>query len=85
MFVYDDHSIFAKKLISNTPMGVKEILLERRERVGMEKGIERGREMVLAEILEEMKTRARNLKKKAVDLDVISEATGLSLEEIKSL
>lgn len=77
MFVYDDHSIFAKKLINNTPMGVKEILLDRR--------FKEGRQLERAKAVEEKKTIARNLKKKAVDLDVISEATGLSLEEIKSL
>lgn len=68
-----------------TPMGVKEILLERREREGIEKGIEKGRQVERAKALEEKKTIALNFKNKAVDLKIIAEATGLSIEEIESL
>jgi predicted transposase/invertase (TIGR01784 family) len=76
-----------------TPMGVKEILLERRERVGMEKGfekgIEEGRQLERAKALEEKKEEkkavARNCKNEGVDLNAIVKITGLSLEEIKSL
>lgn len=64
-----------------TPMGVKEILLERRLRIGIEKG----REVERANALEEKKAMVRNLKNKAVDLDIIAECAGLSLEEIKLL
>ncbi|WEK18353.1 MAG: hypothetical protein P0Y49_16305 [Candidatus Pedobacter colombiensis] len=64
-----------------TPMGVKEILLERRLR----EGIEKGRQVERAKALEEKKAIAHNLKNKAVDLKIIAEATGLSIKEIKSL
>jgi predicted transposase/invertase (TIGR01784 family) len=64
-----------------TPMGVKEILLERREKIGIEKGIEMGK----VKVLEEKKSIAHNLKIDEIDLNVIAKATGLSLEEIESL
>ncbi len=64
-----------------TPMGVKEILLERRER----EGIEKGRQVERAKALEEKKMIARNLKNKSVDLNIIAEATGLPVKEIESL
>ncbi|MOA59826.1 hypothetical protein D3C78_1845380 [compost metagenome] len=62
-------------------MGVKEILLERRER----EGIEKGRQEERAKGLEEKKTIALNFKNKGIDLNIIAEATGLSIEEIKAL
>ncbi|TKC65711.1 hypothetical protein FBD94_02040 [Pedobacter hiemivivus] len=60
-----------------TPMGVKEILLDRR--------FKEGRQLERAKAVEEKRTIARNFKNKAIDLNIIAEATGLSLEEIKSL
>lgn len=71
-----------EKLTGETrPMGVKEILMERRERIGIEKG----REVERANALEEKKAMVRNFKNKAVDLNIIAECAGLSLEEIKLL
>jgi hypothetical protein len=63
------------------PMGVKEILLERREREGIEKGKEEER----TKALDEKKAIARNLRNKNIDLQIIAEATNLSIEEVKAL
>ena len=49
---------------------------------GMEKGLEKGK----AEGIETNKRdNARNLKQLGVSLDIISQATGLTLEEIEAL
>ncbi|SDK41422.1 conserved hypothetical protein (putative transposase or invertase) [Pedobacter sp. ok626] len=75
-----------RKLTGKTaPMGVKEILLERRLKEGIEKGRQLERAKALEEKKEEKKAVARNCKNEGVDFNAIVKITGLSLEEIKSL
>ena len=55
-----------------------QIMLEEERRLGIEQGIEQGEKNKAISI-------ARNLKKSGIDIRVISENTGLSIEEIKNL
>ena len=55
-----------------------QIMLEEERRLGIEEGIEKGKK-------EQQISIARNLKKSGIDIKVISENTGLSIEEIKNL
>ncbi|MEI0797123.1 Rpn family recombination-promoting nuclease/putative transposase [Brachyspira intermedia] len=55
-----------------------QIMLEEERRLGIEEGIERGKK-------EQQISIARNLKKSGIDIKIISENTGLSIEEIKNL
>lgn len=64
-----------------TPMGVKEILLDRREKEGLEKG----RELERTRAFEEKLEIARELKKEGLALDFIARTTKLSIAEIESL
>lgn len=65
-----------------TPMGVKEILLERRKREGIEIGIEKGQAIGRhAEALEI----AREMKKDKFPIETIVKLTKLTIEEIQSL
>ena len=57
---------------------VRKILAEEAKEEGREKGREEGRE-------EEKRENARNFKKLGITIDVISQATGLSKEEIEKL
>ena len=59
-----------------------QIMLEEERRLGIEEGIEQGIEQG-----EKNKaiSIARNLKKSGIDIRIISENTGLSIEEIKNL
>lgn len=59
---------------STTPMGVKEILLDRRKK----EGIEQGRHEEALEI-------ARELKKEGLKIEFIAKTTKLSVEEIEAL
>ena len=63
-----------------------QIMLEEERRLGIEEGIEQGIEKGI-EQGEKMKaiSIARNLKKSGIDIRVISENTGISIEEIKKL
>ena len=55
-----------------------QIMLEEERRLGIEQGIEQGEKNKAISI-------ARNLKKSGIDIRIISENTGLSIEEIKNL
>jgi len=66
-------------------MGVREILLERSKREGIEQGLEQGTLLERAKALEEKKQIARNFKNKDIALHIIAEATGLSIKEIEAL
>ena len=55
-----------------------QIMLEEERRLGIEQGIEQGEKNKAISI-------ARNLKKSGIDIRVISENTGLSIEEIEKL
>ena len=55
------------------------------ERKGREEGIEIGRAENKAEIAQNKKEIARNFKASGVSLDIISQSTGLTLEEIAEL
>lgn len=68
-----------RKLTGTTrPMGVKEILLDRRKREGIEEGIEKGEHQKALEI-------ARELKKEGLNVDFIARTTKLSIEEVEVL
>ena len=53
-------------------------MLEEERRLGVEEGIEKGKK-------EQQISIARNLKKAGIDIKIISENTGLSIEEIENL
>ena len=55
-----------------------QIMLEEERRLGIEEGIERGKK-------EQQIYIARNLKKSGIDTKIISENTGLSIEEVEKL
>ena len=55
-----------------------QIMLEEERRLGIEEGIEKGKK-------EQQISIARNLKKAGIDIKIISENTGLSIEEIENL
>ena len=55
-----------------------QIMLEEERRLEIKQGIEQGKKDKAISI-------ERNLKKSAIDIKVISENTGLSIEEIKNL
>ncbi|WP_285009830.1 Rpn family recombination-promoting nuclease/putative transposase [Pedobacter faecalis] len=59
-------------------MGLEELLLDRAEKQGIAKGEARGAEKEKAEI-------AKHLKNKGIEVKIISEATGLSVDEIEKL
>ncbi|MCD0489924.1 hypothetical protein LPB86_16905 [Pedobacter sp. MC2016-14] len=63
------------------PMTVKEILVGRAIKQSLEDGIAIGE----LKALEEKKQIARNLITKGISLEVISDATGLSIEELATL
>ena len=72
------------------PMGVKEILLERREKEGIQKGIQKGiQEGIQKGIQEGEYKKAVNialaLKTQQIPIEIIAEATGLSIKEIEAL
>ena len=66
----------------STTMGIEEFLLEKYKRegieIGMEKGIEKGIEITKKET-------ALNMKKSGLDVTLIANITGLSIEEIEKL
>lgn len=59
-----------------------QIMLEEERRLGIEQGIERGIEQ--GEKMKEI-SMAKNMKARNMDINLISELTGLSIEEIKNL
>lgn len=59
-----------------------QIMLEEERRLGIEQGIERGIEQ--GEKMKEI-SMAKNMKNRNMDINLISELTGLSIEEIKNL
>ena len=59
-------------------MGIEEFLLDRAEKKGIEKGREEGRE-------ENTKETALKMKKRGLDITLIANITGLSVEEIEKL
>ena len=63
-----------------------QIMLEEERRLGIEQGIEQGIERGI-EQGEKMKaiSMAKNMKNRNMDIKLISELTGLSIEEIKNL
>ncbi len=65
-----------------TTMGVREILLERREKEGIELGMEKGKQLGHHEEALEI---ARNLRNIGIATEDIAKATGLSIQEIKGL
>ncbi len=62
----------------STTMGIEELLLDRAEKQGIEKGIQKGRQ-------EEATAIARELKKEGLTTDFIAKATKLSVSEIEKL
>ena len=67
-----------------------QIMLEEERRLGREEGIKLGIEKGMEQGIEEGKKEqqifiARNFKKAGIDIKIISDNTGLSIEEIKDL
>ncbi|WP_297276614.1 Rpn family recombination-promoting nuclease/putative transposase [uncultured Brachyspira sp.] len=63
-----------------------QIMLEEERRLGKEEGIKEGKEEGIKEGKEQEKySLARNMKNKNMDLNLISELTGLSIEKIEKL
>ena len=63
-----------------------QIMLEEERRLGREEGIKEGREEGKEEGKKEQKIFiARNLKKAGIDIKIISDNTGLTIEEIENL
>jgi DNA repair protein RadC len=60
----------------------KEAGLKEGKKIGLEKGIEKGEKIGKERTAKEM---AKKLKKKGIDIDIISETSGLSKEEIEKL
>ena len=63
----------------------KEVWYEEGLEDGLEKGLEKGREEVREEARKEKLQSAANFKKLGVSIEIISQATGLTVEEIKAL
>ena len=63
-------------------MGIEEFLLDRAEKEGRNKGREEGREQGREETNKE---NAIKMKKNGLDLNLIANITGLSIEEIEKL
>ena len=60
--------------------------LENAERKGLQKGLQQGLEKGLEQGLEKgKKETAKNLLDKGLDIEFVSEVTGLSIDEIKML
>jgi predicted transposase YdaD len=67
-------------------MGIEEFLLDRAEKKGIEKGIEKGREEGIEKgRVESLRETALKMKKSGLDLNLIANITGLSVEEIEKL
>lgn len=79
-----NNSIFEQEINNITggtnTMGLEELLLDRAKK----EGIREAEIKAESKALEEKKAIAKNLKDKGIDLKIIAEATGLSLEEIQS-
>lgn len=72
------------------PMGVREILLERREQEGIQKGINQGIQQGINQGINQGEHKkavemALKLKQKSMPLEEIAELTGLSREEIQEI
>ncbi|WP_256003296.1 hypothetical protein [Pedobacter deserti] len=66
-------------------MGLEELLLDRAEKQGEVRGAEKERAKAEAKAAQEKRDIAKHLKNKGIDIKTISEATGLSVEEIEKL
>ena len=71
-----------------------QIMLDEERRLGIEEGIKKGKEEGIREGIEqgiekgieqEKYSLAKNMKNRNMDINIISELTGLSMEEIKKL
>ncbi len=67
-----------------------QIMLDEERRLGIEEGIKKGKEEGIREGIEqgieqEKYSLARNMKNKNMDINMISELTGLGIEEIEKL
>lgn len=69
----------------NITMGIMEAVREQILDEGIEKGEAKGRHAERVKALEEKKQIARNLRNKNIDLQIIADATGLSVKEIEAL
>jgi|GEM_PF-2282549 len=63
----------------------EDLLYKIGQKKGIIKGEARGRQSEREKALEEKKQIARNLKNKGIDLYIISDATGIAIEEIHKL
>ena len=63
-------------------MGTEEYLLQKRENDGIQKGIQQGMSQGRHE---GALTIARNFKYKGISLEIIADATGLSIQEVEAL
>ena len=80
MVIFEKES--AQLLGRSTTMGTEEYLLQKRENEGIQKGIRQGMSQGRHEEALEI---ARNLKYKGISLEIIADATGLSIQEIEAL
>ncbi len=74
--IFDEE--ITKRFGGNITMGIMEAVREQILDEGIEKGIEKGRHEEALEI-------ARNLRNKNISIDIITEVTGLTIEEIEAL
>lgn len=74
--------IFEKELETitgkNYTMGIEQLLLERAQKEGREIGLEQGLELARSQVI-------LNAKKKGIDIEVIADLVGLSVEEVNGI
>ncbi len=82
IFDFEIQKLFGGKITMGIMEAVREQILDKGIKQGVKKGIKQGIEKGRHEEALEI---ARNLKNKSIPLEIIAEATGLSIEVLKTL